>query len=181
MLGDFVRGPVTNEWPGAVGLGIKHHRRIDVVTDAHPLWRRSRDRFPQNSRRFAGIAVDVCYDHFLARDWHTYHGTPLHQFTALAYQDIGTHEALFPKRLAKVFGHMVSQDWLASYADFDNVVFALTRMSKRSAKTGPLADAALSARDIYTELSGDFDSFFPALVTQAGEQRRDLMAQLNSG
>ena len=84
MLGDFVKGPVLSDWPTDVAFGIRLHRRVDVLTDSDSAWKASRDRFPKALRRFAGIAVDLFYDHILARDWSRHHAEELAVFTARA-------------------------------------------------------------------------------------------------
>lgn len=163
LLGDFVKGPVGEHWPSSVARGIRLHRRIDILTDAHPVWRRSRARFPRELRRFAGITVDLCYDHFLARHWAAHHAQPLDAFTRAAYADIGVHAAHFPPRLRHIFPRMVAEDWLAGYAHFEAVQRALTRMSLRSPRAAPLAATGPAAAALYEHLEGDFALFFPAL------------------
>src|SRR6187549_190225 len=69
LSGDFVRGIDVTLLRPELQLGITQHRRIDAFVDAHPLVRRSRERLDAPFRRFAGVLVDVYYDHFLARDW----------------------------------------------------------------------------------------------------------------
>ncbi len=66
LMGDFLRGPVPEALPPGVRAGVMLHRRIDAYTDAHPVVGRSRRRVRPALRRFAGIVVDMSYDHFLA-------------------------------------------------------------------------------------------------------------------
>src|SRR5262245_27969290 len=80
LLPDFVRPPLLAGLPIDFQRGIECHRRIDAFTDAHPIVRRSVGRFVPPYRRFAGILVDVFYDHFLARDWTAHASIPLTDF-----------------------------------------------------------------------------------------------------
>ena len=64
MLGDFVKGRIDGRFSDPVCTGIRLHRAIDNYTDKHPLFRASRARISARRRRFAGIMVDVFYDHF---------------------------------------------------------------------------------------------------------------------
>ena len=164
--------------PLGVATGVRVHRRVDVYTDAHEVWRQSRDRFPRSLRRFAGIAVDMIYDHFLARDWERYHGEPLASFTATAYDEIGQHSTLFTPRLERLFPLMSSGDWLASYQEFENTQFALERMSGRSPRTAPLAETAHEMAPIYSGLADDFEQFFPELQLAAQAARDDVLVLL---
>lgn len=167
------------ELPLGVSTGVRVHRRVDVYTDAHEVWRRSRDRFPRSLRRFAGIAVDMVYDHFLARDWERYHAEPLTTFTATAYEDIGEHSRHFTPRLERIFPMMASADWLASYRDLTNTQFALEKMSGRSPRTAPLAETAHEMAPIYSALADDFELFFPDLRDAAETARNDVLARLS--
>src|SRR5688500_2273474 len=55
--------------PEKFHAGIACHRIIDGFTDANPIFRRSVGRIDPPYRRYAGILIDVFYDHFLAREW----------------------------------------------------------------------------------------------------------------
>ena len=164
LLGDFAKGPITDQWSEAIAAGIMLHRRVDRFTDAHPMWLRSRARFPPRLRRFAGITVDVVYDHFLARSWSHFHPQPLALFAQRAYAQVAEFEAQFPPRLTRVFPFMTSEDWLYGYRELDVVERALARMSTRSPRLAPLAETGDELRPIYTELAEDFHAFFPDLV-----------------
>ena len=69
MLGDFVHGQqALLDWPVPVREEIVRHRFIDRYTDSHPEVIAARARFG-TLRRYAGIALDVYFDHCLARGW----------------------------------------------------------------------------------------------------------------
>ena len=83
LMGDFVKGRIGDDWPEPLRGGLLLHRRIDRYTDEHRVVAASRARFPPPRRRFAGIVVDVCFDHFLARDFERWSGgRVLESFTA---------------------------------------------------------------------------------------------------
>ena len=79
LLGDFMRGVREPDLPEAVRLGLHNHRLVDRFTDHHPLVIESRALFSPQRRRFAGVALDVLFDHFLIRHWSRFHDTPLAQ------------------------------------------------------------------------------------------------------
>ena len=86
LYGDFVKGPLQDRWPTDIEAGIRLHRQIDVFTDSHPVVLQAKQRFPRERRRYAGILVDLFFDHCLAAHWHDYASEPLHDFTARVYQ-----------------------------------------------------------------------------------------------
>jgi acyl carrier protein phosphodiesterase len=69
ILGDVVRGRLEGLFPATLERSIRLHRRIDVVTDSHPAIATARARFPEGNRRYAGMLLDLLYDHCLALDW----------------------------------------------------------------------------------------------------------------
>ena len=167
LMGDFVKGRIDSTLPGGVRRGIALHRRIDTFTDAHPVHRRSRNRIAGARRRFAGIIVDLSYDHFLARRWARHAPLPLDEFTAQVYASIARHRALLPPRLARIAPRMIAQDWLGSYRDLDTLGAALDGIATRSPRSAPLEGAIEDVRRCHEALGDDFDAFFPDLAEHA--------------
>ena len=168
LMGDFVKGTIDPTLPEAMRRGIALHRRIDSFTDAHPVHRASRNRIAGARRRFAGIIVDLCYDHFLARRWGRHAALPLDEFTTQVYAALARHHPLLPPRLARLAPRMIAEDWLGSYRDLDALGAALDGIANRSPRVAPLAGAIEDVRHRYRELGEDFDAFFPELAAHAG-------------
>ncbi len=64
------------------------HRAIDTFTDAHPIFRQSTKRLHENYHHYAGVIVDVFYDHFLAKNWTKYSDEKLDLFVERFYQSL---------------------------------------------------------------------------------------------
>ena len=175
LLGDFVKGRLDSRIPDGVRRGIVLHRAIDSYTDAHPRHRRSRNRISRARRRYAGIIVDVCYDHFLARHWNDYSNEPLDAFTARAYAVLREREDELPDRLRRIAPLMVADDWLGSYADLGNVARALDGIARRITRRNAFGGAIEEIETAYTSLEGDFREFFPDLRERARELRSALV------
>lgn len=124
LLGDFVFGQSNlPEWPPAIRAEIVRHRRIDQYTDAHPAVVAARGLFDAAGlRRYAGIVLDVYFDHCLARGWARWNETPLQDFTARVYRVLLVHRDELPPRLQAIAPRMAAHDWLGSYANRVNVV-----------------------------------------------------------
>ena len=167
LMGDFVKGTPAAALALGVRRGIVLHRRIDTFTDAHPVHRASRNRIPGARRRYAGVIVDLSYDHFLCLRWAHHSSVPLDEFTARVYAALARHRALLPARLAYIAPRMIEQDWLGSYRDLDALGVALDGIASRSSRTAPLAGAIEDVRRSYRGLGDDFDAFFPDLAAHA--------------
>ncbi|RFA26162.1 hypothetical protein CAI21_17690 [Alkalilimnicola ehrlichii] len=168
LLGDFVKGRIDPaQWPPAMAQGILLHRLIDSFTDAHPIVIRSKSRFSSDRRRFAGIIVDVCYDHFLARHWHRFSAEPLPPFTARVYQALRHYHGYLPPRLRQIAPRMERENWLYSYRQFDTASFVLDRIAQRFKRPTPLQGAGQEAALHYEALEADFLAFFPDAICYA--------------
>jgi len=179
LLGDFVKGPLTStevaeRYSADITRAIELHRRIDSFTDAHPVVTASRNRVSSSRRRFAGIMIDMFYDHFLARYWDEFHHRPLAGFTDDFYRILMRRHAELPERLQRTATFMVDLDWLGSYAQVESVDTALNRMSQRLRRENSLVDSAEELVSNYAELERDFRRFIPDVVAFAQHSASQL-------
>lgn len=168
LLGDFVKGRIENlAFPSGILKGIVEHREIDRFTDTHPIHTQSRSLINPENRRFAGIAVDVIYDHFLARDWADYHPMPLQQFTRQCYQELREDWDILPPRLRFLFPYMESGDWLTHYAKRNGIydsLSGLARRMQRQFQRPNTFETTLADFDAhYHAFEAHFRAFFPEL------------------
>ncbi len=178
LYGDFVKGPLQGRWPADVEAGIRLHRRIDVFTDSHPVVLQAKERFPRERRRYAGILIDLFFDHCLAANWHDYADVPLQDFTARFYR-ILREEAELPGTLALIAPRMAAQDWLGSYREFAVMEQVVAGMSRRLSRPEGLAGGVAELEQLYEPLQEDFQAFYPQLqafaqdsaLREAGDQR----------
>ena len=164
ILGDFVKGAIGDKYPQAIKRGIELHRKIDAYTDSHEITRASKKRFSPPWRRFAGIIVDLCYDHFLYRHWFEFAEVDLNEFISHAYEVLAAHRQMFPERLQVMLPVMIREDWLGSYQDLRGVEQALKRLSKRLTHGDRLEGASNEIKRHYPRLEANFLIFFPELI-----------------
>lgn len=177
LLGDFVRGPVGKlELPEPVREGIWLHRRIDSFTDAHPLVALSKTRVTPERRRYAGIMIDMFYDHLLARHWEHFADQPLEEFTGQMYRLLLEQRAVIPANAWPVISSMVEHDWLGSYARMASLHRALDNISLRLRRANPLPGSADELERDYAGFEADFLSFMPQAIAFAGSQDLALAA-----
>jgi len=170
LYGDFVKGRLQGQFAPEVEAAIQLHRRIDVFTDRHPLVDAALSRFSLTRRRYAGIVLDVFFDHCLARDWDLYADRPLELFTSDVYRVLSSERQL-PERLARTAPYMVADDWLGSYREFEVLEQVLRGIARRLTRPEELAGAMQELRALYEPLSEDFRLFYPQL--QLFAQRPD--------
>jgi acyl carrier protein phosphodiesterase len=162
LYGDFVKGRLQGQFAPDIEGAIQLHRSIDVFTDRHPLVDVALSRFSLTRRRYAGIVLDVFFDHCLARDWTLYADRPLALFTSDVYRVLSSERQL-PERLARIAPDMVANDWLGSYQEFEVLEQVLRGISRRLTRPEELAAAMQELRRLYEPLSEDFRLFYPQL------------------
>jgi acyl carrier protein phosphodiesterase len=156
VIGDWIKGPLPGPLPADLARGVALHRAIDSFAESQPSFRRSRSRISAERRRYAGVLVDVIYDHLLARDWAALHHRPLDEYCAGVYGLIRARLNDLPAHSHPALAMMANEDWLTSYARIDGIADVLARMSRRARQPNPLANGErefLADVDGYT---GDF-------------------------
>lgn len=177
LLGDFVKPHAGAHYSEEMAAEIVTHRKVDSFTDSHPVVLQAKQLFAGPSRRYAGIVLDVYYDHLLAVHWERYAEVPLRDFIARFYRALARRAEVLPPRLAQAAPYMIEQDWLGSYADYAGVEMAVRRISTRLSRNGHLMrDALADLARHHEELAAGFDVFFPELIAFV-ESRRDASVQ----
>lgn len=174
ILGDFVFGQSTlQDWPPVVRAEIVRHRRIDQYTDAHPAVVAVRGLFDDAGlRRYAGIVLDVYFDHCLARGWSRWNDGSLEDFTARVYRVLLAHRDALPRRLHAIAPRMAMHDWLGSYAWRGSVDHAVRGIATRLSRNGDKLVACLDVLRVEEpRIDAAFEAFFPDLVDAAAAMR----------
>ena len=139
VVGDWIKGPLPGGLPADLAQGVALHRAIDGFVETHPAFRSSRARVSHERRRYAGVLVDIFYDHLLARDWERHHPAVLDLYCQSVYRQIGARMTELPESACLAMRLMAQQDWLQSYAVLDGMAAVLWRMAQRARQPNPLA------------------------------------------
>lgn len=169
VLGDFTRGVNMASLPDSVKLGVRHHLAVDAYTDKHPEVLASKRLFSGQRRRFAGVALDILYDHFLLCHWEKFTNADQSAFIQAVYRELQDNENLMSVTMSRTTRHLVSHDWFGSYRDLNNIGYALDRVAGRVRFRNSFAGIIEEIRPLHTELEERFLLFFPDLQRFAGE------------
>lgn len=176
LLGDFAKADVSGRYPPEVVREIVLHRRVDTFTDSHPIFRQGLQLFAPGRRRYAGIVLDVFYDHLLSQRWARYTSEPREVLIARFYTALLAYAPLLPDKLREIAPWMVEQDWLGSYLAQEGVEAAVRRISQRLSRNGHLLrEGLMDVRANYDALAAGFEVFFPELVAFAERERAALI------
>lgn len=156
VAGDWIKGPLPAGLPQDLARGVALHRAIDTYAESHPAFCKSRNRISPQRRRYAGVLVDIYYDHLLAREWASHHPLPLKLFNSEVYRRIDARLGDLPADAHRVLRLLASEDWLSSYATPEGIADVLARMSRRIRQPNPLLGGEL---EMLAEIEGFQDDF----------------------
>jgi acyl carrier protein phosphodiesterase len=162
ILGDFVRGSVDDsQLPIPVQRGIQLHRFIDQYTDGLPELVELRQRFNPPFRRYAGIIIDVAFDHELAKRWNQYSAVSLRQFDKDVRNVLAEYDEILPQELKGFMRYADRRGLFAAYLNKDEILFSLTGLGRRLSRTNPLHQVDEIWSEYEEDLTRGFDLVFP--------------------
>ena len=170
LLGDFARGIDLDRLPCAVLAGLHNHRAVDRFTDAHPRINQMKRAFSPERRRFAGIALDIYFDHLLIQHWQRFEQRNLESLISEFYQRMSAARDLMPhENMRRVTGRMVEYDWFGSYRDIDAVAESLDRVAARIRFSNRFANAIEDLQRNHEQIRDGFFEFYPQLQQHVSE------------
>ncbi|MGI9917675.1 ACP phosphodiesterase [Vibrio owensii] len=176
LLGDFVKGDPSKQYQTDISNGIKLHRFVDRITDHHVLVEECKPHFTGVARRFAPIALDMFWDHCLAKHWRTFSPQSLDSFVRYAYSEVNKQISNeLPPRFLMLHSRMWSGGWLQSYQDLENIEFALHRMSQRSPRMADLTTTFEVLDNEYEQLEAKFAALYQDVLSQSAEYHQQLI------
>jgi acyl carrier protein phosphodiesterase len=158
--------------PEGVRRGIKQHQQVDAFTDRHPAVVRCVRRLSDRWGWFAGIIMDVYFDHLLATDWGAYCDVPLEQWAFEVNADLLSVAHLLPDSAAASVRHIARTNRVVTYRQLAGIEAALVRLTHVIRQRIPqrameLSEAMPDLSANAAELRTEFAVFFPELVAFA--------------
>ena len=170
FTGDFIKGrQALNNYDRQIIRGVELHRAIDEFTDNHPIVHESKTRLRSTFRHYAGVIVDVFYDHFLATHWNLFHHQPLDTFAAHTYRTLESFSAILPMEFKRMLPYMIRGNWLVHYKEIEGIHRTLSGMASRTPYNSKMEKASDDLRKYYSEFEEEFERFFPRLKAFADE------------
>lgn len=170
FMADGIRGKHFETFPMEIQKGIILHRAIDTFTDAHPVFRESTKKLHSRYHHYAGVIVDVFYDHFLAKNWSIYSNENLEEYIQFFYKSLEDNTPILTERTIGIMPYMFQQNWLSSYQTIEGINTILTQMDSRTKNKSKMRFATDELKEFYTEFEQDFTAFFEDLREHANEK-----------
>ena len=131
LFGDTVKGNQFLNYPAEIQKGILLHRKIDDYIDRHPavieLKRDLYDELP----KISSVAIDLFFDHLLARNWSDYHELDYFEFLENFYNFQPEHWDAYPITFRKFIDIMRERKWLNYYPLEEGLIKSCQGVSSR--------------------------------------------------
>jgi acyl carrier protein phosphodiesterase len=176
LMADFLRGSVDPALPRGVRAGIALHRSVDRYTDEHVEVAQARALFRPPMRRYAGILLDIWFDHLLARDWARFGPGSLEDFSDRVRDLLQRRIEEQPQRMQGFVHYLHANGLPAAYRQRAMIDDVLRGVSARLARPNPIAQALPLLEEAARPLERHFEVFFPHLQTWAEGERERLQA-----
>lgn len=181
LFGDFVRGRrVLRSFPEPVRQGIVLHRYIDRWTDHSAEVKKLRRGFPREFRRYAGIIIDLAFDHELAINWWRYMPGSLERFDLEARDLLRDNTELVPQGLTNFMHYADRHGLFTAYREEDVILYALAGVGTRLSRPNPLHRVAEIWPDLAPEFKQVFRQFFPQIQSEVLDWRERISTTTGS-
>lgn len=181
LMADFVKGNPAGLHSELVCRGIALHRAIDAFTDVHPVVKESKVRLYPGYRHYAGVIVDIFYDHFLAVHWGQFSPDPLPDFARRVYGLLNEKKLLLTDKMRLVARHMQEQNWLVGYAHLSGIERVFQGMAGRTRFVSGMEKATEDLRRDYPRYEAEFFRYFPDLIRHAEQVQEVRQAGKEKG
>ena len=163
LEGEYYRGALDPCLDQELARGIALHRAIDAFTDQHPYVADLRREFPASLRRFAGILIDLGFDHSLSKQWHSFSQHTLGAFSKQVLEVLHAHEHSLSERSRAMLGGLTQHQLLTRYDDWGMVAASAERVGTRFKRGNPLRNIEHALTPLRPRVDDTFTKFYPEL------------------
>ena len=162
-MADGIVGNRFTHYSENIKKGIVLHREIDTFTDAHEIVRKSKRRVDGKYGLYAGIIIDIFYDHFLAKNWDAYSAIPLEVYVDSVYKLLQKNRKILPEKTQHLLPYMIQYNWLYNYQYMEGMQRVLNGMNRRTKNKSQMHLATKDLHHHYQDFEKDFTLFFNEL------------------
>jgi len=164
FMGDYVKGNAYQMYPDNIQKGIRLHRSIDSFTDRNRTAIKAKELFYVQYHKYAGIVIDILYDHFLASNWNRFSDVPLNDYAQNFYSLMLKYEFMMPTEVQVFIPKLIANDRLYSYRTVEGIGSVLSTMSKYTSLPDYSEFAILTLKENYSFLEENFFTFFAEII-----------------
>ncbi len=179
FLGDHIKGrEALSQLPPDWRAGVLLHRRVDVMTDAHPAVGRLLEALEPPWRRYGGVIFDVLFDFMLTRHWQDFGPDRLDRLGGQVDELLAAHRSRLPDRLARFSRWAARRRLWQRYGERAMLEEIFVLLARRHGRRWPLAEG-IHLLDVHEDaIERAFLELFPDLLAQVERERPLIEDQL---
>lgn len=147
LYGDFVKGRDLSHYSSLIQRGIVLHRAIDTYIDTHPGVLDLMHQLYEQLPKVTGIAIDLYFDHLLAKNWSDFHSIEYDTFLKRFYSTELESEEEYSTEFLILIAKMKQKNWMHYYQYYDGLIKMCNGLSSRISFPNELPNAP----EIYTQ------------------------------
>ena len=174
LIADRVKGKDLTDFSPMIQKGILLHRKIDVFTDYHPLFKECVSLLFPIYRHYSRVIIDMYFDHFLASNWDKYHSKNLKVFSNEFYVALKIESENFPENIKNFSKTLIFYNWFDSYKTITGLELILTQMEQRTRFPSKLSASTKQLKENYTYFHNRFSSFMEEVIDFTKNEIKNL-------
>lgn len=159
LFGDTVKGKNFQHLPDKVQQGILLHRKIDDYIDRHPGTLELKRTLFKELPKVSGVAIDLFFDHLLAKNWSVYSKVPYNEYLENFYQYNPIHWNDYTDSFREFIMVMRDRKWINYYPLNEGLIKSCQGVSSRISFPNELYKAPESFFKHEQEISKVFHVF----------------------
>jgi len=165
LYGDFIKGSKLDHLPDIIQQGIQLHRRIDDYIDHHPVVHELLVLLRPELPKVAGIAVDIYFDHLLAKNWKQFHAQKLSDYLKYVYSHFDLEAPDYSPEFRSFLSAMIRYDWMSHYPNVD----AIDKMCRGVSTKLSFENALVHGKTVFVMYEKEIEACFFEYMSAANE------------
>ncbi len=179
LFGDEIKGRDYSHLPPEVAIGVSLHRFIDNHADTSVVNLEIKKSLHQYFHKYAGVALDIYYDHFLSIHWKKFSEENLVAYSEGVYDSLEEYTKSFSERSNQLYQSMSKHQWLSEYGTMKGMELTFKSMTRILPRDSGMESAILALEKHYSLIEKGFNEYFPILLKDSQEKLVDLSIEIN--
>jgi len=174
LIADRVKGKDLTNFSPMIQKGILLHRKIDVFTDHHPLFKECVSLLFPIYRHYSRVIVDMYFDHFLASNWNKYHSRNLKFFSNEFYDALKIEAENFLENLKNFSKSLIFYNWFDGYKTIAGLKLILAQMEHLTRFQSKLSASTKQLKENYMYFNKHSSSFMEEVIDFTKNEIKNL-------
>jgi acyl carrier protein phosphodiesterase len=166
LFGDFVKGKQFELYSPVVQKGVLLHRSIDTFIDTNEHVVNLMRELYHDLPKVSSVAIDLYFDHLLARNWDEFHQVKLTDYLADFYATKPLNWEEYPENFQLFIGKLKAHQWMNHYPNFEGLAKACQGVASRISFENKLVEAPRVFLNMEQEITAVFYEYMTAAQSE---------------